>query len=262
MLIITTSRLREINEWIRGVVVYLEDTTIRSLPVAERTGLKSTDPSVWFGAVQQYVRDLQCPVADTKGDGRGGSGGEQELVVSAGALMWLLGHAVGLAYDDGVAGTQAYDEVMTRNVLHSGISPNADIGDCIMRNDDVVDDAASGAFGRVCASLAVHQRGQRITVDDIERCVYRIEHEMLPFLTKKKAGLTLDDDEAIKRAIPLGFSTGDDAVDRAARVLRILHIKELRRLQNVVDDAITAHQNVTANPRTEAGPKPRRKKKA
>ena len=237
----------------------MEDTTIRSLPVAERTGLKSTDPSVWFSAVRQYVRDLQCPVMDATRDGRGGPGGEDALVVSAGVLMWLLGHAVGLAYDDGAAGTQAYDGIMTREVIHSGISHDADISDCIMRSDDVVDGAAAGAFGRVCKSLVVHQCGEDITVDEIERCIYRIEHEMLPFLTNKKAGLSLDDDEAIKRAIPLGFSTGDDAVDRAARVLRILHIKELRRLQNVVDDAITAHQNVTANPRTEAGPKRRKK---
>lgn len=262
MRIFTARRLREVNEWIRGVVVYLEDTTVRSLPVADRVGLKSTDPSVWFGAVQQYVRDLQCPVAGLGEDGRAGSGGEQELVVSAGALMWLLGHAVGLAYDDGVAGSHGYDGIMTKDVLHSGVSHDADISDCVMRSDDVVDDAAAAAFRRVCTSLAVHQGGEDITVDDIERCIYRIEHEMLPFLTKKKAGLSLDDDEAIKRAIPLGFSTGDEAVDRAARVLRILHIKEMRRLQNAVDDAITAHQNVTANPRTEAGPKPRRKKTA
>ena len=253
------SRLDAVNEWIRGVIVYVEDTTIRSLPVAARHGLKSTDPAVWFPAVRQYVSDLQCPISETR---QAEHGEEKGLVVSAGALTWVLGHAVGLAYDDGVAGTQGYDDVMSREVLHSGVSYDADVSDCILRSEEGIDAAAAAAFGKVCESLAVHRHGADIAMDDIDQCIYRIEHEMLPFLTNKKAGVSLDDEEAIKQAIPLGFSTGDDAVDKAARVLRILHIKELRRLQNVVDDAIAAHQNVTANPRTEAGPKRRRKKKA
>ena len=70
---------------------------------------------------------------------------------------------------------------------------------------------------------------------------------------------SLNEDEAIQQTVPLGFTTGDDALDLAARVLRILHIKDLRRLQNVVDDAIVTHQEITANPRTEDG-RPRKKK--
>ena len=285
-----SSGLQAVNEWIRGLIVYLEDTTIRACPVEARNGLKSTDAGVWEPAVRAYVfGELECPLNSDE-DSTGTYG---KAVVPPGALMWVLGHAVSLAYDDGRVGdvpawesvpgaveTSAgiadaesdertaqlttYDDVMTRDVLHSGISIDGDIEECLLRSGDIVDDAARAAFGRVCQSLAVHQTNTDIDVEDVDRCIYRIEAEMMPFVTEKRTGLSLcdlGDEEAIKAAIPLGFSTGDDTLDRVARVLRILHIKDLRRLQNVIDDAIAAHQQVTANPRTEAGPKRRRKKK-
>ena len=175
MRIFTARRLREVNEWIRGVVVYLEDTTVRSLPVADRVGLKSTDPSVWFGAVQQYVRDLQCPVAGLGEDGRAGSGGEQELVVSAGALMWLLGHAVGLAYDDGVAGSHGYDGIMTKDVLHSGVSHDADISDCresqAATNDDHFPPTALRLVGDIRVQLYRDALPRPVKLQQLEKCI-------------------------------------------------------------------------------------------
>lgn len=52
--------------------------------------------------------------------------------------------------------------------------------------------------------------------------------------------------------IPLGFSTGDVALDRAAKVLRLLYIADLRDLQSKINDLIQAVQNYTANPKTDA----------
>lgn len=54
-------------------------------------------------------------------------------------------------------------------------------------------------------------------------------------------------------AFPLGFETGGGAaLDAAARVLRMLHVKELRRLQDEINKAIAAMQEYTANPKTDA----------
>ena len=52
--------------------------------------------------------------------------------------------------------------------------------------------------------------------------------------------------------MPLGFTTGDAVVDEAAKVLRLLHLAELRDLQTRVNELITAAQNVTAAPRTDS----------
>ena len=54
-------------------------------------------------------------------------------------------------------------------------------------------------------------------------------------------------------AFPLGFETGgSEALDAACRVLRMLHVQHLRRLQDSVNSAIVSMQEYTANPRTDA----------
>ena len=54
-------------------------------------------------------------------------------------------------------------------------------------------------------------------------------------------------------AFPLGFQTGgSEALDSAARVLRMLHVRELRRLQDEVNKCICVMQEFTANPRTDS----------
>ena len=54
-------------------------------------------------------------------------------------------------------------------------------------------------------------------------------------------------------AFPLGFETGGgEALDAAARVLRMLHVRRLRELQDGVNRAIVAMQEYTANPKTDS----------
>ncbi len=52
-------------------------------------------------------------------------------------------------------------------------------------------------------------------------------------------------------ATPLGFDTGDPAVNEAAKILRLLHITELRSLQTKANEIIVAVQAITANPKTD-----------
>jgi hypothetical protein len=51
---------------------------------------------------------------------------------------------------------------------------------------------------------------------------------------------------------PLGFSSGDEIVDRAAGILRMLYVSDLRELQDAVNDILVTVQEFTANPRTDA----------
>ncbi len=52
--------------------------------------------------------------------------------------------------------------------------------------------------------------------------------------------------------LPLGFSTSDTELDRLAKILRVLHVRELRKLQNRINEAIAEMQSVTANPKTDS----------
>ncbi|XP_069064736.1 RNA transcription, translation and transport factor protein isoform X2 [Pleurodeles waltl] len=49
----------------------------------------------------------------------------------------------------------------------------------------------------------------------------------------------------------LGFDTGDAVLNEAARILRLLHIEELRDLQTRINEAIVAVQAVIADPKTD-----------
>lgn len=51
---------------------------------------------------------------------------------------------------------------------------------------------------------------------------------------------------------PLGFSSGDATVDRCATVLRMLYLRDLRILQDGINNVLETAQQYTANPKTDA----------
>lgn len=61
---------------------------------------------------------------------------------------------------------------------------------------------------------------------------------------KKKGSSTLLD-------MPLGFSTNDPILDKAAKILRLCFINDLRKLQTQINETIVQVQNITANPKTD-----------
>ena len=53
------------------------------------------------------------------------------------------------------------------------------------------------------------------------------------------------------REFGLGFETGDPVVNDAAKILRLLHIQDMRALQTRINECIVAIQAITANPKTD-----------
>ena len=51
--------------------------------------------------------------------------------------------------------------------------------------------------------------------------------------------------------VPIGFDAPDQATSSAARILRLLQINELREVQTLINQAIVAAQQHTADPRTD-----------
>lgn len=75
------------DEWVRRLVVWLEDTKIRYLAVEDRKGLKSTDSSLWKDAIRRYIREIRCPFLDQNVPG--------DSILGENALIWVLGYAGG-----------------------------------------------------------------------------------------------------------------------------------------------------------------------
>lgn len=44
----------------------------------------------------------------------------------------------------------------------------------------------------------------------------------------------------------------DNIINNAAKVLRLLHVRELRELQTKINETIVLIQNITANPKTDS----------
>lgn len=51
--------------------------------------------------------------------------------------------------------------------------------------------------------------------------------------------------------MPLGFETNDPVLGKAAKVLRLCFIHDLRDLQTKINEIIVAVQSITANPKTD-----------
>lgn len=49
----------------------------------------------------------------------------------------------------------------------------------------------------------------------------------------------------------VGFNTGDKNVIEAGKILRLLFIQDLRRLQTDINECIVSVQKVTSNPKTD-----------
>lgn len=261
--LIDESRLHD-SEWIRNIIVWLEDTKIRHYSVEDRKNLKSTEKEVWYSAVRGYVRrELNCPVQLMNGSQVYVSSADVNgPVLSTNEFLWVLGYAVGLAYDDGEESQKGYDDVLTDKIINSEVHPDgyshARYGAAL---SDLHDQTSIEAFEELCAMLSIKREGRvtSIVADDVSKCQYRFSHEIVPLLRGKMEKMfLLKEGKEIQKIVPLGFTTGNDRSDLAVLMLRILHIKELRRLQNAIDEAIVIHQDMTANPRTETG-RPKKK---
>ncbi|XP_005996050.1 RNA transcription, translation and transport factor protein isoform X2 [Latimeria chalumnae] len=128
-------------------------------------------------------------------------------------IDWLLGLAVRLEYGDNVNNPDFKAGVMAlANLLH------------IQRHDD----------------YQVMLKAVRILVQE------RLTQEAVTKANRSKEGLPVALDKHI-----LGFDTGDATLNDAARILRLLHVEELRDLQTKINEAIVAVQAIIADPKTD-----------
>ncbi|VDP07380.1 unnamed protein product [Soboliphyme baturini] len=63
--------------------------------------------------------------------------------------------------------------------------------------------------------------------------------------------VTLQADNVNLDDFELGLDTGDKVLNQACRVLRLLHVSEVRHLQTKINEAIVAAQEITADPKTD-----------
>lgn len=260
----------DINELpqVQQLVLWLENTKIRHYTVEDRAHLQSPDASAFQLALKKYALALECPTVYNID--KTSSSNLPKL------LKWLLMHALSLEYQDSLDQLNA---VASKAVEHS-VPPEIDTQRVLPPYSDAASDHVVAAIQEVSdilhLSSSVHP-----TAGDREVLILQRIHaitemlEVLPiFLDHKKTNNTnfsmgleavmerrgvveeggsrqdeqqdqQTQQQLLLRRFPLGFSTGDTDVDRAATLLRMMYIKDLRKLQTMVDQGIVDVQEKT-----------------
>ena len=216
---------------------------IRRYPPSERADLTSPpSDAAWRAALSRYCSDVGCPHPPTP---------LPDPPTDAAVRDWLLTHAVGLAAADaggGVAAATARAVARGREALDAADAAAA--GAAQPPFDDAGDDATLAAVHQLADAMHV---APGPPVERAAAAASVLADRVAPAAALLGAGAPAPTDAVatMLAAVPLGFSTGDGAVDRAAAALRFLFVKDVARLQADVDRAIGDVQAFTANPRTD-----------
>lgn len=177
------------------------------------------------------MQDLNCPISSLE---------------SSSLTDWLLGYAVRLEYGDNV---EKYKAMTAESVKQNQPSPDA------AKTSNPIDsmDFEGADFKAGVASLAqLLQIPPHPDHKQVLQAVCIVIKERL----SKEALSKSQNQEVSKVFLPLdkmdlGFETGDYISTEAAKILRLLHIRDLRDLQTDINSAIVKVQAITANPKTD-----------
>lgn len=240
------------------LVMWLEDTQIRSLPEDRRAPLKAAGaPQQWWIIFVEYCKSLgyKKPLPLPKMEGPTIKPDNNFRM----AVDWLVGKALRFFYadDDGAARWNAGHAqfIQTQKPLSQQLGSAKPAGDA----------SKEGVFGRPCFSVdsldefnaLVDQLcgvlGLQCTGDlgaDVALASRMIKQLGAIAAAKENKGPNKSPSELLKN-VPLGFTTGDAKLDIASKLLRVLYTADLRELQDTVDETIIKLQNVTGDPRTD-----------
>lgn len=215
----------------RNLILWLEDQKIRHYKIEDRAGLRNLSSSDWPKTCETYLQELGSPYQLTE---------KQEVV------DWILGYAVRLEYGDNV---EKYKSASPESTQQSKQTPGASSNPLDSLDFDDADFKAGVASLAMMLQIPPHP-------DHLEQlkaiCLLvkdKLSKEALENAAKKSTknieSIPLDKTE-------LGFDTGDYIINEAAKILRLLHIKDLRDLQSHINEAIVSVQALIANPKTDS----------
>lgn len=211
----------------RNLIVWLEDQKIRHYKIDDRKELRDVSNAAWQKAFKKYLDDLECPHEPTN---------------RAATLDWLLGYAVRLEYGDNVEKYKGASKPGAGGASKQSSNP--------LDNLDFNDPDFKAGVASLASLLQIPPHPDHLT--QLKAICILVKERL------SKQALDRLQKEGIKHAesipldkVELGFETSDYITTEAAKILRMLHIRELRDLQNSANQAIVLIQQVTANPKTD-----------
>lgn len=226
---------------LKALIVWIEDQKIRFYKINERSELRDNTGDNWMPSFQKYLTDLECPH-------------DPKTNIQA-AVDWLLGVAMRYEYSDMAEQHPQLKESLT---TASGKATQTSKGN------------AESPLGSISPSEEIFQKG----VEALAK-VLKIAKHPDPTVALAACRIVIEEklsNKAIEKANEpvskgsrssptskkhfvitpqdCGFDIGDPVLAEAAKVLRLLHIQELRYLQTRINELIVAVQAITADPKT------------
>lgn len=251
---------------LRKMILWLEEQKIRFYPTGQRQGLRDIASKDWEKAFLTYLKDLQCPRQFKAGMN------EKELNM---VLDWLLGTAVSSEYSDNAkeynkivppAVEKKTEEVISGVTIHDGRLPTIAQSKATPQTLKLATDLASVFNIPVSTEASTESLDEQVA--HILRLIWRRVEKTVAKGTatskkkdpKAEGVVETKHDEKQERerafktldAYPLGFSTGNEKLDQAAKILRLLHLQDLRELQTLINEIIVSVQEFTADPKTDS----------
>ncbi|XP_073249220.1 RNA transcription, translation and transport factor protein-like [Porites lutea] len=218
------------DEEVRNLVVWLEDQRIRLYKIEERVELRDVKSSEWMKTFRKYLDDLKCPV---------------EFSQKPSVVDWLLAHAVRVEYAENAEKFNSAGQKDKKEPDEGG--------------------TVEGSLDESLINLTVENPDLKAGVTSLSKLLSLPEHPdhfvllqaLHSLIEGKLSSEAIKTDKKGKKAdviplnkVELGFNTGDSAVNEAAKIIRLLHVTDLRELQTRINEAIVAVQAITANPKT------------
>ncbi|XP_046351277.2 RNA transcription, translation and transport factor protein-like [Haliotis rufescens] len=219
------------NEF-RNMILWLEDQKVRHHKIEDRGALRNIHSPDWEKAFEIYLKELNCPYKC----------GEKCAVMD-----WLLGFAVRLEYgDDG----EKYRNVTPESVQ---MSRTGVAGSSSNPLDSLNFDDPDFKAGVASLALMMQVPPHRDHLEQLKAICILVKERLSKTSVESLTSANNSKNELIPLdKTELGFEAGDYIMTEAAKILRLMHIKDLRDLQTQINSAIVAVQAITANPKTDS----------
>ncbi|KAK1936219.1 hypothetical protein X943_002180 [Babesia divergens] len=227
---------QDIHAAFQGLVLKLEEETIRHYAISQRKALRESDPSKWNEALRKYCSDIGIEV-NKEYLVNGELTAEGRITV----LNSILTLALEEEYTDLVEGKT--------HTIHGKLKIEIESPEVGTRNEcfhEVVEKA-----NELLIKLDIPLLPENATVEELRSAMLLL----LSLYSDRKGDqsettsssdalyMNLDD-------VPCGIRSKDHRVIKAARILRMLHSNELCKLQAEIVWLSERFQQLTANPQT------------
>jgi hypothetical protein len=219
--LLPTSTNDTVSREIRRYVAFLEHRIIRFHPASKRN---VCDDSIvgdkWIKIFVQYLQDLGCPFS---------SSGSLDV-----QLQWLSGNAAAAAFED-----LTKDEICAESQREAALKNPGETK--ISKND-------TSAFDEELQKLA-----QKVNVD-MSSAPLDYAKRLLAVHTIEGAvqRLSARGNAEIVEHLNSGLDVDSEQVNRAAVIVRMLQLEEMRIVQNQINSCLETAQEFVSNPKTDS----------